>query len=58
MTNNDQDRSITPRAASGDSGGDHPAGRSATRSTRATRGIGNGPSVAELIAVRDHAPAS
>ncbi|MFC5508363.1 hypothetical protein [Bosea massiliensis] len=56
MTNNDQDRSIM-EIATGDEGGDRPPGPIRDPLDETTGGIGNDPSLAELIAVRDHAPA-
>ncbi len=55
MTNNDQDRSITPMTTGGD-GGDSPLGLIRDPLAGATGTLGNDPSLAELIAVRDHAP--
>ncbi|SIR48642.1 hypothetical protein [Bosea sp. TND4EK4] len=56
MTNNNQDRSITPMATGEEGGGDHPLGPIRDPLADATEGLGNDPSLGELIAVRDHAP--
>ena len=56
MTNNDQDRDLTPVATDHDGGGNRPLGPIRDPLDEATRSIGNDPSLAELIAVRDHAP--
>lgn len=56
MTNNDQDRDLASLPTDGDDGNDRPLGPIRDPLAEATRGIGNDPSLAELIAVRDHAP--
>jgi hypothetical protein len=56
MTNNDQDRDLTPVATDHEGGGNRPLGPIRDPLDEATRSIGNDPSLAELIAVRDHAP--
>ncbi len=56
MTNNDQDRDLAPLATDDESRGNRPLGPIHDPLDEATRSIGNDPSLAELIAVRDHAP--
>lgn len=56
MTNNDQDRDLAPLATDDQGGGDRPLGPIRDPLDEATRSIGNDPSLAELIAVRAHAP--
>lgn len=56
MTNNNQDRDLTPVATAGERSGNRPLGPIRDPLDEATRSIGNDPSLAELIAVRDHAP--
>ncbi|PZR83714.1 MAG: hypothetical protein DI537_34450 [Stutzerimonas stutzeri] len=56
MTNNNQDRDLTPVVTDHEGGGDRPFGPIRDPLAEATRSIGNDPSLAELIAVRDHAP--
>jgi len=55
MTTNDQDRSITPMSTDDEGGGDRPLGPIRDPLDEAIRGIGNDPSLAELIAVRESA---
>ncbi len=55
MTNNDQDRSLTS-TPTGDEGDNRPLGPIRDPLAEATSHIGNDPSLAELRAVRDHAP--
>jgi hypothetical protein len=56
MTNNNQDRDLTPVPTDDEGGGNRPLGPIRDALAEATRSIGNDPSLAELIAVRDHAP--
>lgn len=56
MTNNNQDRDLTPVATDDEGGGSRPLGPIRDPLAEATRSIGNDPSLAELLAVRDHAP--
>ena len=56
MTNNNQDRDLTPVATDDESGGNRPLGPIHDPLAEATRSIGDDPSLAELIAMRDHAP--
>ncbi|MET3892712.1 hypothetical protein ABIE41_003788 [Bosea sp. OAE506] len=56
MTNNNQDRDLTPVTTDHQGGGDRPLGPIRDPLAEPTRCIGNDPSLAELIAVRDHAP--
>lgn len=56
MTNNDQDRDLAPLATDDESRSNRPLGPIRDPLAEATRSIGNDPSLAELIAVRAHAP--
>lgn len=56
MTDNNQDRDLMPAATDDEGGGNRPLGPIRDPLAEVTRSIGNDPSLAELIAVRDHAP--
>jgi hypothetical protein len=56
MTNNDQDRSLAPTGAAGDTGSQYAQGAMSDPLAAVTEAIGNDPSVGELMAFRGSAP--
>ncbi len=56
MTDNDQDRSLAPMEAAGDTGSQNPQGSISDPLAAVTGAIGDDPTLSELIAFRDSSP--